>query len=349
MLNGIFALEGRDLPLALEEEAGLAAGEERDRAAGSRRRWASLLRDAQVPQERSGPCSAFAWSTHDPGAVVREHLPTELGVERLEEPPVGRGVVVHAGRPRPTGRPLFWTAVIAATKASGTVERLERAVRVQQADLLADVGVVEEHERVRVEGDGVLLAVERQAGLKSLRVELLGSQTVLGEDVRASAPAGGRSRRRWTAGTACETPTSGGLVPDGREGELGVVGIAPGESRVLQPELRVLLAEAVPSMSAMRTPSPPPNRSQNVTVPGATGAPVTPAARVLQPVRASPPAPSTDACRKVRRDSPDAVARAGFGLRDVLNGFTFLSADAWLVDLGWSGRAGASAQLERWP
>src|SRR3954469_14556258 len=76
-------------------------------------------------------------------------------------------------------------------------------------------------------------------------------------------------------------------------------------------------------MSAMRTPSPPPKRSQNVTVPGATGAPVIPAPRVPHPPRARPPNPSIEPCRKVRRESGDAPPP--LVLRDVLTDPTFLS------------------------
>src|SRR3954452_24803533 len=81
-------------------------------------------------------------------------------------------------------------------------------------------------------------------------------------------------------------------------------------------------------MSAIRTPSPPPKRSQNVTVPGATGAPVIPAPSVLHPLRARPPAPSRDACRKVRRESDEAAAPPPFVLPDLLTDPTFLSAEA---------------------
>src|SRR4051794_41817797 len=70
-------------------------------------------------------------------------------------------------------------------------------------------------------------------------------------------------------------------------------------------------------MSAIRTPSPPPKRSQNVTVPGATGAPVIPAPRVLQPPSARAPAPTAEARRKERRGS-DAGGWGSFSFRDVL-------------------------------
>src|SRR3954447_8683685 len=72
-------------------------------------------------------------------------------------------------------------------------------------------------------------------------------------------------------------------------------------------------------MSAIRTPSPPPKRSQNVTVPGATGAPVIPAPKVPQPPSARAPAPTAEARRKERRGS-DAGGWMSFSFRNVLTG-----------------------------
>src|SRR3954464_14601530 len=72
-------------------------------------------------------------------------------------------------------------------------------------------------------------------------------------------------------------------------------------------------------MSAIRTPSPPPKRSQNVTVRGATGAPVIPAPRVLQPPSARAPAPTAEARRKERRES-DAGGWMSFSFRNLVTG-----------------------------
>src|SRR3954452_1133942 len=70
-------------------------------------------------------------------------------------------------------------------------------------------------------------------------------------------------------------------------------------------------------MSAIRTPSPPPKRSQNVTVPGATGAPVIPAPKVPQPPSARAPAPTAEARRNERRES-DAAGGMSFSFQNVV-------------------------------
>jgi hypothetical protein len=227
MLNGILA--------AVEVESGRAGGEQRDRALVVDAAWHQVRLDGQQPQVVEH-LRGLGVVEHDPGAVISQHLAAELGVQGLEHPPRRGGVGVDAvGRaPLPGDLLGLGQRVLERVRAG---DRLELAVRVEQAGLLADLRVVEQHERVRVDRDRVDLPVD-QAFLPGPLVEHLGlhavPRQVLGTQLLQQVPRcqglhPGQVRHRDV----------GRPVADGGERELGVEGVSPRERHGLQVDVRV--------------------------------------------------------------------------------------------------------------
>ena len=255
----VLRLVGRDLPLAVEREGGGAVAEERDRALvvdvgpGD----AALVRLAIHWSARTAVSSSMPMRR---AAVLEDRRAAELGVERQEDPPRR-----HAARledePGLAGLVLDRLAGVEQPVAPSSASSLPPS---SSPAFSAQLGVVVEDERVGVERDRVLAAA-RLAALPRLLEEAVGLEAVareqLGRELLEQARRGERGqprgvddgdvraaiRRRPPARASCSRgcPTAG-------------------SARARR--CRACSASMSARISVSRSPSPPPNRCQNVTV-----------------------------------------------------------------------------------